>query len=56
MLCLGSDIVEDTHHRSNARHVCRCVSDLAPSKVDFQPSPRGAAEANFEALLDNIHG
>ena len=37
-------------YRSNVRHVCHCVSDLAPSKMDFQASPRGGAEADFEAL------
>jgi hypothetical protein len=26
------------------------VSDLAPSKTDFQASPHGGAEADFEAL------
>jgi len=38
-------------YRSNVRHVCHCVSDLAPSKMDFQASPRGGAEADFEALV-----
>src|SRR5467141_2119193 len=42
---LRSDTVEE-RHRSN---VCYCVSDLAPSKMDFQASPRGGAEADFEA-------
>jgi hypothetical protein len=31
-----------------------CVSDLAPSKMDFQASPRGGAEADFEALIPII--
>ena len=44
---------EDTadYRSNNARHDCHCVSDLAPSKMDFQASPRGGAEADFEALM-----
>jgi hypothetical protein len=30
------------------RHVCHCISDFA--KMDFQASPRGGAEVDFEAL------
>ena len=50
MLCLSSDIVEEgrRRYRSDARHVCHYVSDLAPSKMDFQASPRGGEEADFE--------
>ena len=33
-----------------AWHVYHWISDLAPSKTDFQASPRGGAEADFEAL------
>ena len=38
----------------NAQHDCHCVSDLAPSKMEFQASPRGGAEADFEAQIGTL--
>ena len=54
-LFLSSDIVEERHRWLCARHVCHCVSDSAPSKMDFQALPHGGAEADsFEAYLSTI--
>ena len=59
---LCSDIAEEPwkdtvdYRSNNARHGCHCVSDLAPSKMDFQASPRGGAEADFEAPTHLIIG
>ena len=52
MLCLSSHTAEEGHRidRINARLICHCVSVLALSSMGSQASPRGGAEADFEAL------